>query len=343
MNKEKLLEEFALFSLNSGGIGSWLTEDADDEIFERLAVLETNPLKKVQLNQLLVMGHEAPVSDGFFKYYWCSKPTSHTYDVTKVAGFPAIDISPDSINSLDEFKWGLTRLFIDSLLYWGNVRTGYRELRNLSFDELVRLFESKRFKTENIISRGPCLELEKIAKDKRYLISEMACKSYEAKEDVEEGLKELLLQAFRKFREKNTGSTTIGKLISENYLDEGSQNRQVELNFSADEMVDVAVDSEEDIIKSFDMLYGEFSTAREAALLNTKRYLSMVSDLDVYVATSMRTRQDFRDMADKTEKIFFHKCLEDLEIRYFDPTLSAANGHENKGLIECLMVKCSKV
>jgi hypothetical protein len=30
-------------------------------------------------------------------------------------------------------------------------------------------------------------------------------------------------------------------------------------------------------------------------------------------------------------------------LRYFDPTLSAAPGHEDKGLIECLMVKCAKV
>ena len=37
------------------------------------------------------------------------------------------------------------------------------------------------------------------------------------------------------------------------------------------------------------------------------------------------------------------KKLKDLNIRYFDPTLSAATGHEDKGLIECLMVKCAKV
>jgi hypothetical protein len=34
--------------------------------------------------------------------------------------------------------------------------------------------------------------------------------------------------------------------------------------------------------------------------------------------------------------------LRDLHIRYFDPTMSAAEGHEDKGLIECLMVKCAK-
>src|SRR5947209_5226612 len=32
-----------------------------------------------------------------------------------------------------------------------------------------------------------------------------------------------------------------------------------------------------------------------------------------------------------------------MNLRYFDPTLSAAKGHEDKGLIECLMVKCAKV
>ena len=32
-----------------------------------------------------------------------------------------------------------------------------------------------------------------------------------------------------------------------------------------------------------------------------------------------------------------------MHLRYFDPTLSAANGHEDKGLIECLMVKTAKV
>ena len=32
-----------------------------------------------------------------------------------------------------------------------------------------------------------------------------------------------------------------------------------------------------------------------------------------------------------------------MNLRYFDPTLSVAGGHEDKGLIECLMVKCAKL
>ena len=69
----------------------------------------------------------------------------------------------------------------------------------------------------------------------------------------------------------------------------------------------------------------------------------MLSDLDVYVATSMRSRQDFRSMADTCDQIFGDDKLASMNIRYFDPTLSAAGGHEDKGLIECLMVKCAKL
>jgi hypothetical protein len=48
-------------------------------------------------------------------------------------------------------------------------------------------------------------------------------------------------------------------------------------------------------------------------------------------------------MARTCEAIFTHASVKPYNLRYFDPTLSAARGHEDKGLIECLMVKCAKV
>jgi hypothetical protein len=87
----------------------------------------------------------------------------------------------------------------------------------------------------------------------------------------------------------------------------------------------------------------KFKSAREAALKNTDLYLSMVYDLDAYVATSMRNRDDFRSMADRCERIFESPSLKKYKLRYFDPTMSAAQSHEDKGLIECLMVKCAKI
>ena len=67
-----------------------------------------------------------------------------------------------------------------------------------------------------------------------------------------------------------------------------------------------------------------------------------MNELDIYVATSMRTREDFREMARFCGDLFNDSRLMDLNLRFFDPTLSAASGPEDKGLIECLMVKCAK-
>src|SRR5439155_21498221 len=53
--------------------------------------------------------------------------------------------------------------------------------------------------------------------------------------------------------------------------------------------------------------------------------------------------QDFRDMASFCSDVFSDPGLRSLELRYFDPTMSAAQGHVDKGLIECLMVKAAKV
>jgi hypothetical protein len=89
--------------------------------------------------------------------------------------------------------------------------------------------------------------------------------------------------------------------------------------------------------------WNAFQKARVDALENTRIYLSLCNNLGVYVATSMRTRDDFRGMASTCGQIFNSTTLRRHNVRYFDPTLSAAEHHEDKGIIECLMVKTAKV
>ena len=67
--KQEILEEMALFGIAGGGIGNWLSPGTDNDVFERLGRIDSDPLSAVQLNQLLVLAHEAPVDDGFFRYY----------------------------------------------------------------------------------------------------------------------------------------------------------------------------------------------------------------------------------------------------------------------------------
>ena len=83
ISKEQILSEFKLFSGNTGGIDSWLNSNTSDEVLDRLGKINEVPLSKAQLNQLLLLSHEAGVSDGFFNYYWLSDP-AHPYDVKSI-------------------------------------------------------------------------------------------------------------------------------------------------------------------------------------------------------------------------------------------------------------------
>ncbi|HEY3637929.1 MAG TPA: hypothetical protein VGK90_07220 [Rhizomicrobium sp.] len=339
--KSEILEMFSLFSVPTGGIGSWLTEQSHDDIFHRLGSIDEVPLSPVQLNQLLVLGHEAPVSDGFFRYYWIESPTEHPYAVRAVSGLDDSFLSAgDKIISLEHLKWGLYRLYIDALLYFGNVRTAFRSLRDRSFTEIELFFKAECFDTSGMKRRGASLPLQTISKDSRYLISEMACKSYGDGQDSD--LRSHLFEAYKGHVRHGGQLPTIRSLLEGKYPPK-FEARQGEFIFSAIEVLDEQISSEAVLKEKFDAVAARFNTARTAALNNTRYYLSMLSDLDIYVATSMRTREDFRNMADTCEKIFEDERLRTMNMRYFDPTLSAAGGHEDKGLIECLMVKCAKM
>ena len=341
-DKDLVKEKLRLFSLSNGGIGNWLSDDTDNFVFERLGAIESSPIPRTQLNQLLALAHEAPLTDGFFRYFWLTCPEEHPYDVKMVPHYEERWTECSALVSLDHLSWGLHRLFTDGLLWFGNVRTAYRTLRVKEYHALEYFFSERRFDTETIKTRGSALNLSSIAKDDRYLISEMACKSY-GDEAISDGeLRTMLLETYRKHVASGGGRITIRDLI-EGKISIKWRERQREFIFSADDVLDDVVESEAEIISKYEAIADKFIRARRIALQNTRFYLSMVGDLDVYVATSMRNRRDFRKMADTCEEIFGNEKLKELELRYFDPTLSAAAGHEDKGLIECLMVKCTKV
>ena len=343
MPKETILEQLHLFSLGGEGIGGWLTEETDDRVFDRLDDIQNHQLSRPQLNQLLGFGHQAPVSDGFFSYYWLECPVKHPYAVEQLPGFqPRWVGGTTGITSLPHLEWGLYRLFADGLLYFGNVRTAFRSLGTLTRQELDSFFQRKRFDTDAIKKRGGVLPLQPILRDNRHLISEMACKSFGGDSGSESVIRQALKEAYEQHRRKGGGSVTFNQLLS-GELPDNYSDRQGEFKLSMEDVLEESITSEEDFDSKFGSVARQVFAAREAALNNTQHYLSVVNDLDVYVATSMRTRDDFREMARFCEEVFNDDNLADLHLRYFDPTLSAALGHQDKGLIECLMVKCAKV
>lgn len=61
--------------------------------------------------------------------------------------------------------------------------------------------------------------------------------------------------------------------------------------------------------------------------------------LDVYVATSMREKQDFLAIRSLVAQIFGDPAVKDLKLRWFDPTQAYCISRIDKGLAEALMLK----
>jgi hypothetical protein len=75
---------------------------------------------------------------------------------------------------------------------------------------------------------------------------------------------------------------------------------------------------------------------------NTQRYL-VLPYLDVYVATSMRSDDDYVNQHRFVEQLFANPAVRDLKLRYFDPTASYVVDRIKKGIIECLMLRRARV
>ena len=343
-DKAKLLSEFELFRGNGGGIEAWFSDDMPDFVVDVLLNCEKNHISCEVLNQLLILSHEGGVSRSFFDHYFCSdshKSGRSWYDPKKLPEFDERFLEANEIIDLSQLKWGLSRLYIDALLYFGNIRQAFRTLRSEHTLFLEQHVSRNLCRPEEMENRGPSLPLEQIAKDDRYLIAEIACKTYEPRESTATALLDFMKERHKQLTSTGRKKLTVRELISSGLAPEKFTREQ--LSFSLDEIMDTEISKEDDLEPAINPLLLKFQSARQRALRNTSLYLSMVADLDVYVATSMRSREDFRAMGDFCDHVFQDRKLQELKLRYFDPTLSAAIGHEDKGLIECLMVKCAKV
>lgn len=341
ITEEAVLAALSFFLPGSFGAGKpFLGTEKARLVVNRLMSMQSEPIHVTHFNQLLHLTHEAGVTPGFFKYYFTTRPLGHPYPADAVlTAMP--ELNPSGIAALAPLEWGLRRFYMDSLLYWGDIRSAYRVLRTLTYEEICELFLKKRFPADVMQARGGTLPFVDIPVDDRYLVSEVACKAYAADAlDSPAPIETILIEAFRK---GGGGRRILGSLFDEkSSLAKEDPQQLLLLQVGAEEIMEEEVQSEDDIRARVQKIARRFATAREAAVRNTTLYLSIVNELDVYVATSMRKRDDFRSMASDCKYIFSQDGLRRFRLRFFDPTTSAAESHEDKGLIECLMVKCAK-
>src|SRR2546430_550272 len=107
-----------------------------DEIYSAidtgLQALAAGSLSWARLNQVLHLCSEAGMSEGLYRYYFLELPSLHPYQADKVFTGEAYTppVGTTEIKSLKQFQWGLRRFIYDAMLFWGNLRQAYQDLRH---------------------------------------------------------------------------------------------------------------------------------------------------------------------------------------------------------------------
>ena len=277
LSTARIIQRLGIFFPGAFGKKSDFLHNPDGQrILERIKTIPTEPLHLTNFNQLLHLVHEAGVSEGFFKYYFLSVPDQHPYPLNKMQ-MAAPELNESGISSIEQAEWGFLRLFTDALLFWGDIRSAVRVLRVMTYEQLEEFFESKRFPSDEMRSRGPILPMEKILMDDRYLISEIAFKAYtsEGTKNINTDqlhIEEVLLEAYR--------SAGGGRMIVKTLFDKDSKlaksapDQQFMLQLAAEEFMDEEIENEDDIKGKVATIAKRFIKARDAAHENTRLYLS---------------------------------------------------------------------
>ncbi len=340
MTKQEILNKFSGIMCNEPGICSLVTEQyGQDVLFERLINLSTSPLTRTQLNQILTM-HQIPhMTKDVFQYYFFDN-SPHFYKRTKL---PEIVIKKAHIVSLDQFYIGIERLLIDSLFLFGNINNGYATISKYSYEDIIAMVKANTVQSDSYEERESLIELNDVNKDDRYLISEMACKTIGDGTIDEKELSLKLINEYRIALKRGKKHVKFKDLLAGIYSDANSKKKDSVGLFDTIDFYEEEVKEERIIEQKSIELARRYTEARRSAVANTRLYLATANDLDAYIATSMRTKEDFLKMSAFCDRVFKSERIFPLHMRYFDPTLSATSSHEDKGLIECLMVKQAKM
>jgi hypothetical protein len=321
------------------------TKEFPQVLSSSLDGITVTPLTPVILNQLLRYSKKGQLSHGFFDYYFLKVPENHPYSCRKLS-----ETEPDlgglsEIISIHQLEYGARRFIADALLYFPNIEYAFSILSLKTYEEITSFFEKKRVNIAWLQGRKKSLPLHEINPRDRYLISEAACKAYRT--DITPETPLVLKELIRSYKEEHpSGKIPVKALVNialARSEREGDLNVQMALPVGTEEILEKEVSSEEDIEKLVNEILERFKVARKLALENTALYVADRKELDVYVATSMRKQKDFIDMAKECNTIFGDQRLKSFYVRYFDPTLSAAKNHLEKGIVECIMVDCAKV
>ncbi|MCZ8354270.1 MAG: hypothetical protein O9340_06015 [Cyclobacteriaceae bacterium] len=260
---------------------------------------------------------------------------------------------PVTIVSVQEFKAGLDKFIVDALWHFGDLRRAY-----LSLSDMVGIesyFNEHSFHVEELKGRLPWSLVEQINPSDRGFLGYVSGQRPKHQQELL-GFAELVVTEL----EENSSSYVdlSSQEISQRILEKLSKkkpeikNKIEEFNklkeiknldlFSSSELESTKIVLA-DFRKQISETIEKIELLKEIGKRNQEHYLRNIESIDVYVATSMRNDAEYHDMYNFVEETFKDEKIQSLNLRYFDPTLCYCESRIDKGVIECLLVRSSKV
>lgn len=294
-------------------------------------------IDKERLNILLSYWHISPMNYEFFKHYFNDK------NVLEIEQFA---------NAFDQF-------IKDSLWHFGSIGRAYNFLSKEK--DIKSFFKKHEFDINEFKNRLPWHLVEDIEpKDRGFLGYVSGQKTQEEKKIIDdaETVVELIVKEITQNNEEYKGMSKeeitkkvlvklsvkypdIRKRVEDFHKFKELSSEKIDLFSMADfdranRIIKIYKEKIEKIIKKIEVL-------KQIGKRNQEHYLRNIESIDVYVATSMRDDKEYLDMHKFVKTVFNDEKVQKLNLRYFDPTLCYCESRIDKGIIECLLVRSSKV
>ncbi len=285
-----------------------------------LRAILARPTRRIdcsQLNELLLLVNKDRVTSAFFDYFFSGG--------CALADLPARVVKFQTV----------------AMRRYGNFIYAFRRLSRMETAEDLREELADVGRAPNELRRAfaqrarPLIDIDPIAKEETYLLGYISARAVAA--DVERA--RFLQTQFASVPDGTAWDRVVEQVVQAAGSEEQSATRRILETIGAGPSgasVAEARSFVDESVKTLDALADRTKQVQDKARLNQDVYLTW-DHMDVYFATSMRTRWEFEELHDFVAQLMRRR--EFRNVRYFDPTQAFMESRIDKGLIESLMLK----
>lgn len=279
-----------------------------------------------QFNEMLLVINKDRVEPPFFRQFFSTSPDTSDLCECRVE---------DLAIGVDNFQKA-------AMLQFGNFIYAYRKLSKCASLEELRLELGDLCNApEQLVAtyqhrRAKVIDVEPISRDETYLIGYLSAAEVVAEFGRAQKLVEISSGTINSWEQLDSELGKIGSSTEADALRALVNNLRRRLATGAG-LGDLVEPLRGDFAQ-LETLHGRLQSVQERGTRNTDVYLSW-DHMDIYFATSMRKRWEYEDLFDFVNALMSRPELQELNIRFFDPTQSFDKNRINKGLVEALMLK----